>query len=229
MRVADPKRLSSAIVENMRYLENLLNQTFNFDHDILSNVSASQHHTKYTDAEVDTRIGLADLADLATTPHSALTGVTTSQHHVKYTDTEAVDAANAEYVWGTWSPTYATLTIGNGTVVARYTQIGDTVHFYWHLIFGTTTVVGTTPTISLPVQAASHYVDERNNVGGAHFLDSGTATYVGFVRFETDTTMTPMVQKITSTYLEDAWVTASIPHTWATGDMIVMQGTYEVV
>lgn len=87
MRVKDPVRLSSAIVENIRYLENLLNTVFNFDHDALSNVGVDDHHVKYTDGEVDSIVAT----------HDAITDA----HHAKYTDAEvdtivATHTANAD-------------------------------------------------------------------------------------------------------------------------------------
>ncbi len=82
MRNLDPGKLSSALAENMRYLENILNQTFNFDHAVLSNIGIDDHHVKYTDAEVDTIVAT----------HTAISGA----HHVKYTDAE-VDAIVATH------------------------------------------------------------------------------------------------------------------------------------
>ncbi len=96
MRVSDPTQLARALDENMRYLERLLNATFEMDHTRLSNVTAGQHHVKYTDAEVD--------AIVAT--HDAIVDA----HHVKYTDAEVdaivathdaiVDAHHAKYTDG---------------------------------------------------------------------------------------------------------------------------------
>ncbi len=58
MRNLDPGKLSSALAENMRYLENVLNQTFSFDHDILSNIGADDHHVKYLDSQAVTAMGV---------------------------------------------------------------------------------------------------------------------------------------------------------------------------
>lgn len=82
MRNLDPAKLSSALAENMRYLENILNQTFNFDHAVLGNIGIDDHHVKYTDAEVDTIVATHDaIADA---------------HHAKYLDSE-VDAIVATH------------------------------------------------------------------------------------------------------------------------------------
>ena len=57
LRNVDARQLSRALDENMRYLETLLNKTFNFDHTILANVTADQHHVKYTDGEAVSAMG----------------------------------------------------------------------------------------------------------------------------------------------------------------------------
>ena len=82
LRNVDARQLSRALDENMRYLETLLNKTFNFDHTILANVTADQHHVKYTDSEVDTIVAT----------HTALP----SAHHSKYLDADAVSAMGAK-------------------------------------------------------------------------------------------------------------------------------------
>src|SRR5687767_2356476 len=41
--------------------------------------------------------------------------------------------------WTTWTPSYSGITIGTGTVTARYVQIGDVVHFIYQRVWGTTT------------------------------------------------------------------------------------------
>ncbi len=101
MRNLDPGKLSSALAENMRYLENILNTVFNFNHDILSNVGADDHHAKYLDSEVDTIVAthtanasahhakyLDSEVDAIVATHAAVVAA----HHAKYTDAEAVTA-----------------------------------------------------------------------------------------------------------------------------------------
>lgn len=53
--------------------------------------------------------------------------------------------------WTAYVPTYTNLTIGNATVVARYMQIGKTVHVRIDITGGTTTSATGAVSISLPV------------------------------------------------------------------------------
>ena len=58
-----------------------------------------------------------------------------------------------QYIWRAWTPTYTNITVGNGTVSARYVQIGPFVMLDWYLTFGSTSSMGTGPKVSLPVTA----------------------------------------------------------------------------
>lgn len=96
---------------------------FSGSHSDLSNVTASQHHSKYTDAEARSAVeGTTDVADLVgglgsanqvpqtdgaavtwvTLPHDDLTSVGASDHHAKYTDSEARTAAESDGAKTTW-------------------------------------------------------------------------------------------------------------------------------
>ena len=57
MRNVDARQLSRALDENMRYLETFLNIVFDEDHGALSNVTADQHHVKYSDANAVSAMG----------------------------------------------------------------------------------------------------------------------------------------------------------------------------
>ncbi len=130
--------------------------------------------------------------------------------------------------WTTWTPTYTNLTIGNGTVVARYVQIGDTVIAYYDLTFGsTTTIDGTDPTISKPVAALAGY-GSTVPFGSARLLDSGSADHVGSVREIIGTNFNVQVDKVDGTYTVATAISATVPFTWTTNDKLVFIATYEV-
>jgi hypothetical protein len=130
-------------------------------------------------------------------------------------------------VYRDWTPAYTNLTVGNGTVVARHTQNGNLVDCYYELTFGTTTVMGTNPTISTPVSAASTYTNATDWVGGLAILDTGTTSYFGVIRLNTVDRFEPLAQKITLTYLRIERLTSAIPMTWATGDVLSFTATFE--
>src|SRR5678815_1966659 len=45
--------------------------------------------------------------------------------------------------WSTWSPTTANLTLGNGTITARYRMSGKTGDFFFSFVLGSTSAIGT--------------------------------------------------------------------------------------
>lgn len=129
--------------------------------------------------------------------------------------------------WQTWTPTYTNLTVGNGTVVSRYVQIGKTIHAVFEITFGSTSSMGTGPTISLPVTAASTYTTPRHNLGPAYILDAGTIAFQAAVRLESTTTASVGVLAAGATHLTQANITATVPMTWTTSDLLSFTASYE--
>ena len=130
--------------------------------------------------------------------------------------------------WKTWSPTITGVTIGNGTVVQRYTRIGTTVHLEFHLAFGSTTAVTGIPTFTLPMAANSLYPSGFSSpIGTCALEDAGTMVAYGSVFLSSATTLYLNVWNAASTYVRDASISATVPHTWAINDNIGFFATYE--
>ena len=126
--------------------------------------------------------------------------------------------------WQDYTPTYSNITIGNGTVDARYTKIGKTVVVYVQITFGsTTTVDGSVVLVSFP--KAIYDASGVRIVGVGSLHDSGSTVYLarwmgdGMVVYENTNTSNNSVQ----------WglIDATTPMTWATGDEIYLTATYE--
>lgn len=131
----------------------------------------------------------------------------------------------ANEAWSTWVPTWGNLTVGSGTVVARYIKLGRTVHFYLRLILSGTTV-GTDVTFSLPVPRAIDYSTVAP-IGVADYLDSGTVDVQGLVWPSTSSTGRLIVYGTAGAFPSSAVITATVPFTWANNDEINVVGTYE--
>ena len=127
--------------------------------------------------------------------------------------------------WTTWSPSYSAITVGDGTVVARYMQIGKTVFAQWRLVCGSTTTITNVNTISLPVTAASRYgAANGQSVGTVAVLDDSTSTrYAGWAIILTTTTVGA---RWTAAGTEPA-INTGFPITEATGDIFDYNFTYE--
>lgn len=105
-------------------------------------------------------IGTADIANGAVTPEKLLASTGTS------------------WAWQSWTPTYTNLTVGNGTVKARYVQIGKTVHFRFWFDLGTTSSIGNDTKFSLPVAAHADYADAYISLGTAVVRDASAANEI---------------------------------------------------
>jgi len=82
--------------------------------------------------------------------------------------------------WKSWTPTYNNLTVGNGTVKARYTQIGKTVIARFSFVCGSTSSIGGMVRVSYPVTPnADIYIDDFP-VGYGTILNSATILYPAF-------------------------------------------------
>ncbi len=129
--------------------------------------------------------------------------------------------------WKTWTPTYANITVDNGTVVSRYVQIGDRVLAQFMLTFGSGTTMGTAHTISFPVAADPSFTASRLNLGPAMLTETGVAINHGYVQRITTLTARVLVLNAASTYLLDSNVSATVPFTWGTGDILSFNIAYE--
>lgn len=125
--------------------------------------------------------------------------------------------------WGTWSPTTTGLTVGLGTLTARYRRIGKTVDFYLRFVYGVGSAVGTDPTFTAPATIASH-ISNYDFPGHARLLDTGNAVRPGFLR-NTSTTVVQIYAWSTTNGQES--ITSTVPWTWGTSDTITCWGTYE--
>lgn len=132
--------------------------------------------------------------------------------------------------WQSYTPTFANTTNVNGTVSGAYKQIGKTVFFRAAFILGSSSTVGTTPTVSLPVTSVAP-TSVIMPIGICHFYDnSASATVEGDLRWSSTTTAGIQVSTVTAaatSYIRNDAVTAAVPFVWATSDAILITGSYE--
>ena len=137
-----------------------------------------------------------------------------------------LDANILSQAWTAWTPSWGNLSVGNGTLVARYTRIGKTVLFEVKLTFGSTTSISGTVTFSFPVTA---YFTASLILGACRLSNTGTASTDGKVILSSNTTGTLYVNNTDSAYLGITALSSSVPHTWAETDVIGFTGFYEAV
>lgn len=139
------------------------------------------------------------------------------------TPNKLVTGTGTTWVWQSWTPTYTNITVGNGTVSAKYIQIGKTVFFHFQLVCGTTTSLASNTRITPPVTPIARYATSRSPIGGVMADDVGTALYSGVSYFSTT-----VAEMAIGWYSATASViTGVFPFTEASGDTLDVYGTYE--
>ena len=127
--------------------------------------------------------------------------------------------------WTTWTPTYTDMTAGNGTVTARYSQMGKTIFFDYKIIWGSTTsITGGNPTFSLPKTSVSPVFFFDGNI-----FDSGVQNYSGGGQVVGGTSLVYMkVYNVAGAYPVPGAIGTTTPMTWTTNDEYQLHGFYEV-
>lgn len=125
--------------------------------------------------------------------------------------------------WLAWTPTWTGLA-GQPTTVARYTQIGKTIHF---ALVGTLTA-GTLPNasaiiITLPVTAHASAKLE----GSSTLTDASVTNYNGVVSLTSTTAITLQSVIASNAYSSVGEIGANTPFSWVATDSIKVSGTYE--
>jgi hypothetical protein len=126
--------------------------------------------------------------------------------------------------WKSWTPTWTNLSVGNGTIVSRYTVIGKTVHYSIRLIFGSTTSISGSVSFTPPVNIDSSAVIYN---GSTYFNDSGTGDILGASIVISTTNIRVYAVQADDTYAKYRSLNSTIPFTWTTNDRIDTSGTYE--
>lgn len=121
----------------------------------------------------------------------------------------------------TWNAATTNPTLGNGTLVGRYVQIGKTVHATISLTFGSSTGIGSGAyNFGLPMSAANGSV--QYPVGSARLRDNSPSTYAMRTAYLLNTTTIALAAE------NGVNVGHNNPWTFASGDIINISMTYEV-
>lgn len=132
--------------------------------------------------------------------------------------------------WTDYTPTLTNITEGNGSKNARYMQLGKLVVVQFSLLFGSTSAMGSGPTISLPVTAKADMSPAAIPylpLGHVSFMENGVRRWTGFVRLASTTTAEFRADSHGfGTYVASAQVTSAVPFTWGNSDRVLAQFQY---
>jgi hypothetical protein len=133
------------------------------------------------------------------------------------------NGATSENNWISWTPTLSNITLGNGTLVARYQQIGKTVNFYFVFQLGSTSAITGAAGFSLP------FVNRQNDLWltGCTLQDQGVGAYTGAgILF--DGYLYFRAEPANATYVFYTPISSTVPFTWGNTDFMTINGSYQV-
>ena len=128
--------------------------------------------------------------------------------------------------WTSWTPTFTGVTLGNGTTVAKYKQLGKTVIGYAAFKLGSTSAITGTIKTTFPVAATTIFSGCVKYTG--MFLDDSVGYFMAFPVVE-GTTIVPFASTSSGTYVGYANTSSTVPFTWVTNDAFYVSFVYEAV
>lgn len=177
--------------------------------------------------------------DAFTNPTSSdlLTSPSHAEQHADINDAvEALEAkvAIGNTVLGTYTaytPTWAGLTVGNGTLTSSYTRVNNFVHYFGKIVFGSTSAITGSVSVSLPINLNADMAGTTAaQFGPASFRDvSATATFTGNGRVSTSSATTAVIEVTAAnvTYALNSSLSATAPFTWTTADNLAWNFYYK--
>jgi hypothetical protein len=174
------------------------------------------------------KVTVAQIASAILPVKAAGSDITTGTDDAKFLTSKALADATVGKLgaaWTDWTPTWTNFTPGSATIVAKYTQIGKTVHFFLSVTLNGSTM-GTGPAFSLPVTAASTF-PVATTLGQLYWLDAGTEDGQGFISLTTTSNALLRTYASNATYGGYAPFSSTVPIIWANSDKFIARGTYE--
>ena len=127
--------------------------------------------------------------------------------------------------YDTWSPTLTNITIGNGSVNAKYAEVNEFVHFEIELLAGSTTSFSSTSmAFSLPVSYGGNL--NFPVVGSGWVRPQNSTIYPVTVVLGSSTTKIFPYYYQNFTYVQSVSVRSSLPESWDSDGVLYIQGSY---
>ncbi len=121
-----------------------------------------------------------------------------------------------------WTASTTNPTLGNGTLIGRYTVRNSLCRVQIELTFGSTTAAGSgTYNFSLPI---THSTGWGKSLGTVYILDSGTTNYTGVAIVDAGASIINIAINSVASY-----VNATNPIAWASGDKITIVIEYPLL
>ena len=131
-----------------------------------------------------------------------------------------------------FTPSWTNLTPGNATETWYYTRVQRLVYVYGDTTFGSTTSIGGSVSLSVPVGTIAGVGAVVGTPIGRVRCTSiavGPLFVMGIVQIQGSTTVSFQAEEVGTTFVErGGGISTSYPFTWATGDRINAFFTYQI-
>jgi hypothetical protein len=176
------------------------------------------------DIVVGTGSGTYDNLPIGTTAQVLTADTTVSPYKVKWATPSA-----GTFAWTSFTPTWANLTVGNGTVTAFQITIGNLYTYYINLVFGSTTTISGHVKIPNPVASAG-YATIASPISKVICYDSSAAKqYEAYGETgDSGTRNNLLISDVSGTYPDATVVNATQPFTWAVNDELRVVAQYRI-
>lgn len=145
------------------------------------------------------------------------------------TPEKLVTGSGTTWPWISYTPTLNNMTLGNGTLVAKYRQIGKNIDLRISIVWGSTTSLSGSFSFSLPVTAVAYAGSAGLTALGTGYIYDQSASRPYYLAIGMLSTTTAEVRCLAADqpYLYSFAVNATNPMTFTTSDEIAGQLGYE--
>lgn len=140
-----------------------------------------------------------------------------------------LDLTSGGTAWTSWSISWTNLTVGNGVTNATYQRVGRYIAFRASLVFGTTTSIAGSVSLSLPATVVDHGGVGLHPLGVCILFDTSAGNqYDGVIKYNTTSLAVIKAKSVSgANVLVNTDLSSTAPFTWATGDEIHVHGFVE--
>jgi hypothetical protein len=131
--------------------------------------------------------------------------------------------AAGEAAWTSFTPTWSGITIGNGTNSAAYLKVGKHVAFRASFTLGSTSAITGSIGVQFPVTAISLF----SGVFVGFFQDTGAGWSPAICISGDGSGIALYASAAAGAYVNANLTSSTVPHTWASTDVVSVSGVYQ--
>jgi hypothetical protein len=155
-----------------------------------------------------------------------LTWLEDVNRYESYNGTAWVQLINPN-AWTSYTPTTSNLTLGNGTITAKYNVVGKTIFLAIRFVLGSTSAITGSPTFTLPSGFTSAALSTFSPVGNGLATISSTSYIMTTVAISSNR-VAAVVNNASGTYASGTDMSSTIPATWANGSIYEINAKVEI-